>query len=447
MNSVISQTSIIINYIIILICFGYILKGINFINKAKVNVSFILTLPSLLIPSLIIIGYCMPIIWMSFDREFRISYLNSTKLEEALLFILGVTICLFLGHLTGMKQVFKPINLVIPSRSLDSFLYGKLGNDIIIILIIMSLFVFPFTFGLRIELIFGSGIRGIEFHGVLATLIPFARIVLSILTFLSGIVLAYKNSKIILLIPFLDILQHLMKLSRGFFIPFVLFLFAYSLSGKKIPKWGYFSMIFLCFASGSAAIGARGLSAQGVSGVSSGFNQLTMEPVELVRQFFEANAVIGLISTAVHLRDPSSNFIEGFIAWLQSILPIPTFFELTGKHLSLASLLNITHAGIPMPTLGEIYFRMGWFGLAIFFIFGIALGIVEGELIKHTILYGKSYWPHIMIWLSMLSGFILSFHSPSRSASRLLLYTLIFIGVVKLAIHYKIMPKNSNVRV
>jgi hypothetical protein len=434
----ISQNAIIINYTTVAVCLGYIVVNFNYLSKAKLNKTFILTLPSVLIPFFIILGYCLPLIWAVFDKKFRISYLSLDSLDEAVLFIFAATISILLGILAARQGVIQKLKVKSSDRVMDKLLYGENGTYLTIFVILIAIFVFPFAFALRIDLIIGGGIRSLQVNDkALAALIPLARIMLSVFTILSGIILAYRNSKIVLIVPVLEIIQHLMKLSRGFFIPLILFVFSYSLSGKKIPAWCYLLMLFFSFVSGSAAIAARGLGAKGIGGLSSGVNQLNADPLESIRNFFEVNAIVGLISTSVRLRVPSSDVIDGFLAWLKSVLPIPTFLGLTGKHLSIAALLHVRHAGIPMPALGEIYFYMGWGGLLIYLVLGFCLGKIEGELIKHTLIYGKSYWPHVLIWLSMLFGFILSFHSPTRSASRLVVYSIIIIRILRLFVTSK----------
>ena len=165
-------------------------------------------------------------------------------------------------------------------------------------------------------------------------------------------------------------------------------------------------------------------------------SEVNADELQGIRSFFQVNAVIGIISTAVSLRSKyGTGPIDGFLKWLQSMLPIPSFLGLTGSHLSVAKLLNITHVGIPMPAVGELYFYMGWWSLIIFLLYGIYLGKIEGQLIAHITIHKLSYWPHLLVWLSMLFGFILSMHSPSRSSTRLLMYSLLFIGCVKFFIN------------
>lgn len=428
----ISQEVININILTIIISIVSIVANICFAHRIALKRGLIILFPSVIIPLLIVVGYCIPLSWASFDAEFEIKLISYSHLEEAALVVFVFTFLIITGLLFGRNQVLFKNRVRPPDRILDVVLNGRLGNEVIFFLIIASIFVFPFAFALRIDLIFNEGIRGLKVDNeILFALIPLARIMLSILTIFSGIIFANTNNKVIFIVPFLDMLQQLMKLSRGFFIPVLLFLFSSSLSGKKYKIWVYLFLPIISIFGGSAAISARQLSTQGFQALSSEVTQTNTDIIDSIRVFFEANSVIGVISTAISFREPSRNVIDGFLAWFQSILPIPTFFKLTGSHLSIAELIGRDNIGIPMPALGEIFFQMGWIGLLVFLLMGFFIGKIEGELMRHTLIYDKPYWSHVLIWMSIMFGFILSLHSPSRSASRLLLYSIVFISVLE----------------
>jgi hypothetical protein len=420
------------------LCIIYLIINFIYLRKNRLKASTILTLPSTLIPTLIFVGYCSSIIWSLFDDKFKITYLRVDYLKEASLLIFGFASTVLIGILIGRNSVINRFKKSFFNRKLDKILRGENGYYSTIFLLILTILVFPFCFGLEIDRIFQGGIRGLSVSNkLLSALIPFARILLSLFTVIAGILRAYGNTNLLFIVPILELVQHLMKLSRGFFIPIILFLFSYNLSGKKIPVWMYFSVLFTGVIAGSGAIAARGSGGQGISGIFGGLSEVNADGLQGVRDFFQANAVIGIISTAVSLRSKyGTEPIDGFLKWLQSMLPIPSFLGLSGNHLSVAKLLNITHAGIPMPALGELYFYMGWWSLIIFLLYGIFLGKIEGQLIAHITIHKLSYWPHLLIWLSMLFGFILSMHSPSRSSTRLLMYSILFVATVKFFINF-----------
>jgi hypothetical protein len=435
-QSEIYQTAILPVLVTALMCISYLVFNFIYLRKKRLQATFILTLPSTIIPTIIFIGYCSSIIWSLFDEQFKISFLRLDYLAQTSLLISGFAFTILIGMLMGRQRTIRRLQPSFFDRSLDKLLYGENGYYFTIFLILIAIFVFPFCFALEIDLILKGSIRRLVVtNELLFYLIPFARILLSIFTIVSGILIAYKNSKLLFIVPLLEITQHLMKLSRGFFIPVILFLFSYNLSGKKVPVWLYFLTLFLSIVAGAAAIAARGSGGQGIIGLSVGVTDLDSDLFGSMRDFFEVNAVIGILSTAVSLRSPYSSSIDGFFTWLQSILPIPSFVGVSGGHLSIAKLLNITHAGIPMPALGELYFYMGWWSLIIFLLFGIYLGKTEGNMIAHVLIHKRSYWTHILIWLSMLFGFILCMHSPSRSATRLLMYSIIFTSLLNFVLN------------
>ena len=242
------------------LCTIYLIINFIYLRKNRLKASIILTLPSTLIPTIIFVGYCSSIIWSLFDDKFKITYLRLDYLKEASLLILGFTSTILIGILIGRKSVINKFKKSFLDRKLDKILRGENGSYFTVLLIIISIFVFPFCFGLEIDRIFQGGIRGLSVSNkILSSLIPFARILLSLFTVISGILRAYGNTKLLFIVPTLELLQHLMKLSRGFFLPIILFLFSYNLSGKKIPVWMYFSTLFTGVIAGSGAIAARGL--------------------------------------------------------------------------------------------------------------------------------------------------------------------------------------------
>ena len=429
----VSDFTVNINYTTLAVCISYILINFRYFTRfLKLEPVFSLLLPSILLPFLVLLAYCIPFTWALFDKEFKLTHFSLEHLDTAVIIAFVSTTLLLIGIIVGRRNLFSQFFSSPVDRSMDLIFFDQLGETITLLLVIADILVFPFAFALKIELIFGSGIRGLVVDNeVLFRLVPFARILLSIFTIISGMIFAYRPNKIILIIPFLDTLQQLLKLSRAFFLPLILFGIASTFAGKKWPKWIYYLAPLGAVIGGSAAIGARKVSGQGLGGISAGFGQVNSDIIDSIRNFFEANAVIGIISTVARFRDDSRNLLDGALAWIQSILPIPTFFELTGSHLSVAALLKVKHAGIPMPALGEIFFQMGWIGLGLFFVFGFFLGKIEGKLIGHTLICGKAYWPNILIWMSLLFCFILSLHSPSRSASRLFVYSVLLIWIVK----------------
>ncbi len=429
----ISKNAILYNYLTIFICFWWIVTNLTYLKKININTWIALLLPSNLIPFMIFLIYCIPLLWVLFDSEFNISLISLSHIETSVIIILFVTIFILIGlHLYRKKVLRRPIGKY-DFRKLDKVIKGKNGNELILLIALFSAFIFPFAFALRTDLIFAEGIRRIERvtdSYFLFIMIPFARIMLTIMTVISGFLYSYKPKNKLVFVPlFLDTLHYLLKLSRGSFLPTVLFFIAACLSGKKFSRWIYYILFPFCLSLGSITIAARNLASFGLQGLSTGLNQVNSDILGSVKDFFEANSMIGLISTSVRLRElynPNGDVVHGFLLWVQTILPTPTFLGVTGESISIHKLLGLSY-GVPMPTVGEIFFRMGWIGLLLFLCLGFLIGKIEGEIIRHILIYRKAYWPHILLLLSLLFGFIISFHSPSRSASRFFIYSAIFI--------------------
>lgn len=436
----ISVDAILYNFVTTFICLFWILINLTYLKKNNINIWIALFLPSNLIPFMIFFIYCIPLIWIGFDPDFNISIISLSHIETSIIIVLIIAILLIIGIYCYRRKVLKRRFGKNDTRILDKVVDGRSGNEVILFIAFLSALVFPFSFALRIDLILAEGIRNLKIATdsyLLSIMISFARIILTILTIVSGFLYSYKPKNKLVFIPLLlDSLHYLLKLSRGSFLPTILFFIAACLSGKKFPRWIYYALFPFCLFLGSVTIAARKLASFGLKGLSTGFNQLNSDTLGSVKDFFEVNSMIGLISTSVRLRElynPNGDVIDGFLLWIQTILPIPTFFEVTGDKLSIAKLLGINY-GIPMPAIGEIFFRMGWAGLLIFLFLGFLIGKIEGEIIRHILIYRKAYWPHILLLLSLLFGFIISFHSPSRSASRFFIYSAIFIWVNKILI-------------
>lgn len=447
-----------LNILTIALCLSYSLFSFVSSKKSKHSAADILLLPSVLIPCIIVIIFCIPVIWHFNDPTYRISYLQRNYFDQTMLLVFSSTFVTLLGMAAGRIGLQKnhyyydfsqhgywviKTNL---RRTLDKMFYGELGRKSCWIIAFIAAVIFPFTFALRLDLIFSEGIRRLTIESQeLSRLVPFARVILSICTILSGVASAYQPNRKIIFIPLLlDVLQNLMKLSRGFFLPFLLFFFASSLTGKKYPKSAIVLTPILSIFFGVFAIAARGIGARGVGGIVAGTQQSLDNLAESVKVFFQANSMIGIISVPVSLHDVyQSGFLNGFIAWLISLSPLPTYFRATGTSLSVARLLGVTHAGIPMPALGEIYFRMGWLGLIVLLPFGYFLGSLERNILRHKYIFGTAYWPHVLLWISALSGFIFSMHSTSRAATRLLIYSFILLFSLELISSLKEKFKSS----
>ena len=433
-----SEYAFLQNFILLILCIFHL--TVNWIHAKKTQILFnqFILLPSTLIPVLIVILYCMPIFWAALDANFVIEWFNQKFIESAIILILTSSFLLLLGILTGKYMMFSKLFGIAkknktPSRSLDNLFANKKNIEILVLsLVFLSVFILPFNLGLKTDVIFSGGRGTTNASNLMKIIVPFASISSTILTLLSGIVYAYARKKGIFIVPVMDVLPRLVLLSRGFFLPVVLFFSSSSLLGNRIPTWVYSIAIPCSVVLSATALTARGLSSGGITGFVSGFHSGHIDLLSSTQTFLETNSNLGILSTIVALRPENQSFIDGFLAWLGTIVPIPSFLGIKEHIPAVAELLGITSVGIPMPVVGELYFQMGWLGLSIFFLLGWWLGRLEANIIFHTKVYGRAYWTHVLIWLSLLYAFIISFHSASRGASRVLVYSLGLIWLLEI---------------
>jgi hypothetical protein len=405
--------------------------------RRKIKILDFLLLPSSIVPFLFLIFQYVPLVWSLIDPNFKIDYINRQYLDETIAIISASFILLMAGIVLGRKKFLARSNRRIskdlfPSRSADDFLnlFKKpmYFNGLIAIAALSA----SFQVGLRLDFLFQGG-RGFVLNNLLLqSLIPLAGILSTILTIFSGFCYAKTNKYWFLLVPFLDTLPRLANLSRGFFIPILLFFVAASLMGKKFPAWLYFAAPLISIFSSALALISRGISTGGTSGFFLGASTSNQSFVDSFKLFFEVNAYHGILSQAVASRDPLIHPIDGLISWLSTVSPLPSFLGLNTQVPSVAQLLGITSVGLPMPMIGDVYFRMGWGGLILLFLLGWWMGRLEANIILHPKIYGTAYWPHVLLWLALLQGLILSFHSATRASSRVVIYALFFIWVINL---------------
>lgn len=403
--------------------------------RRNIKLLDLLLLPSSIVPFLFLIFQYIPLVWSLLDSNFKIDFINRQYFDETTSVISASFILLMAGIILGRKKSLarlerKTSKEILPSRSADYFLILFKKPIYFNGLIAASALSASLQIGLDLNLILQGG-RGFVLDSLLLrSLIPLAGILSTILTIFSGFCYAKTNKYWFFLIPFLDALPRLASLSRGFFIPIALFFVAASLMGKKFPVWMYFSVPLISFFAGALALISRGISTGGTSGFFLGASTRNQSFADSFQLFFEANAYHGILSQAVAGRDSLMNPIDGLILWLSTISPLPSFLELNAQVPSVAQLLGITSVGLPMPMIGDIYFRMGWAGLVFWFLLGWWLGRLEANISFHPKIYGTAYWPHVLLWLALLQGLILSFHSATRASSRVAIYALFLIWII-----------------
>jgi hypothetical protein len=433
------------NSIFTFFCIAYILISFSNTKKQGLVKEQIILLPSTLIPILIIFLNCIPIFWSMLDKKFEIGMANIKYIEQTILFSLVSFTLLICGLILGKKHTLKSLRKkYIIDRNLD-FTSTKKIKLYILCLIGISILSFFTSTGFRTDIILENGRSYNVDSELIKILIPLSGIVMSICTIFSGICYAKSGKKLALLVPVIDILPRLMYLSRGFYLPAILFMFSSSLIGKYLPTWIYLILFPAFMLLGSAALTSRGLSSGGITGIEAGINSSNGDFLTSTKEFLETSTNLGILSHGIAFHNKSLSFIDGFISWLITILPIPSFLHFSNTEPpSVSKLLGISSVGIPMPVIGELYFWMGWMGAIIYLFLGWWMGRLEGNIIHHTKIHGTAYWCHILLWLSLVYGFIYSFHSASRGSFRVLLYSLILIWLLELIMYFFNLKKKSN---
>ncbi len=432
-------------FIFTFVCLIYIVLSFSFAKKQGLANEQIILLPSTLIPVLIIALHSIPIFWAMADKKLLVELANSKYIVQTIFVVLISFTLLISGLILGKKSILNRLNKSsYLDRKLD-FVKPKIIKLYVYLLIALSALVFPFTIGFRMDVIFEGGRNYTINSELLVTLVPLAGIIASICTIFAGICYAKSSQKIVLLVPIIDILPRLIYLSRGFFLPIILFVLSSSLLGKYLPIGVYLIVTPILLLLGSAAVSSRGSSSGGLTGIESGITSVQSDYLISFRDFFQTNFNLGILSNSVAFHDKNLSLYDGFKSWLMTVLPLPSFLKLPSiTPPNVHELIGIGGVGIPMPVVGELYFWMGWAGTLIFFLFGWWIGRLEGNIIYHTKVCGRAYWPHILIWLSVLYCFILSFHSASRGSSRVLLYSVAFIWFLELIISI-FQSKNKSV--
>ncbi|MCJ8279699.1 MAG: hypothetical protein MJK14_07150 [Rivularia sp. ALOHA_DT_140] len=438
-NRILSSSSILINICLTFVCIIHMILSITHTHKFRLPIGQLILLPSVLLPILLLLLYSVPIFWSVLDKKFVFDLAQKDYMDSTIMLIFVSSLLLLIGIYIGKYWILRNKRCYMKrlNRKLDIF-NNKYIKTYILFLTILSIILFPFEIGLRFDVIFEGG-RGFNVNSnFLSTLIPFAGIFSIILTIAAGFLYSKSNNMATFWIPIINMFPKIIILSRAFFLPLILFIFSSSLLGKKYPIWLFLSLPIGSIFLSVVALFSRGLSSGGLSGLASGFHLLQDDIFSLVRDFFHTNTNIGILSNSVAFHDSSKDFIDGFIAWINTVSPIPNAISNVKENIpDVAELLGATSLGIPMPVLGELYFQMGWIGIIIFLLLGIWVGRLEGNIILHSNFYGSAYWTNVLLWLSIFYGFILSFHSATRASFRVLLYSLGLIWLLSIILSFE----------
>jgi len=253
-------------------------------------------------------------------------------------------------------------------------------------------------------------------------------------TFLAGCCWGKNKKNILLFSPLIHSLYiAASSLSRGVLLPPFFFMAAAYLSTCRPKEIGRLLLVIMPLSVIGLVMFYHARRA-GWGGIS--------EPLTdwfLFKELFLTSTGIDALSSlnhAFYFRDCGIGGM-GWFHWLFSMVPLPSFLGIGWNQdyvysVSFASILNrsIGASGWPCPAWGEFYIQMGWSGVLV----GIILGPSLARLWNYLDSKDNSIFSTlaILLYICVIQGFIISFHSPSRAATRMAVYALFFWGLFKL---------------
>jgi hypothetical protein len=247
---------------------------------------------------------------------------------------------------------------------------------------------------------------------------------------LSGIAWSEKRSDALFLVPISQMFLLASKLSRGMFVPILLFIMAAHVSGLKIKKLFIYVSLFTILGAGVVIVIRGQTDAWGLSRLIYGINGININ--QIPRGVIASSDTIEALTMAFSLRNESLDAFKGFIEWVWTLMPLPTFMGwFDRREVSLADVMGIEggSTGIPFSHLGEVFFRMGWWGALIGFGVGAWFGYLQKKV--HDVLWvgGNPRWQYVLLYVTSIYGLIISFHSATRAATRPVFYAALLILV------------------
>jgi hypothetical protein len=251
--------------------------------------------------------------------------------------------------------------------------------------------------------------------------------------FLAGMLWARNKKSILFLCPGLLILYIVSSsTSRGAMLPLAYFFAAAYLAAPqqlKVQK----NLIFAGLLVIVGLVMMMAVREGGWENIFTPFTNLHYGPK--VFQERTGSDSLSSLSYAFYFRDHGYGQM-GFFKWLFSMVPLPSLWGIGwttayAYSVDFGSILNrgIGASGWPCPAQGEFYLQMGWPGALL----GIPLGMGMAYLWR-TLELEKTTKPSplmILLYTSTIQGLITSFHSPSRSCTRIFLYCVFLWAILR----------------
>ncbi len=252
-------------------------------------------------------------------------------------------------------------------------------------------------------------------------------------TFLAGMLWDRNKNPLLFFCPSLNVLYiAFSSTSRGILLPVVFFFAGAYLATpepRKLPR-------NLIFAGLLAIVGLVMIMAVRAGGWEESFTPfMDLHYGSKIFQERTGGDSLSSLCEAFYFRALGYGQM-GFFNWLFSMVPLPSFWGIGwttdyAYSVNFGLILNrgIGASGFPCPALGEFYLQMGWPGALV----GIPLGMGMAYLWR-TLELEKTAKPSplmILLYTSTIQGLIVSFHSPSRSCTRMFLYCVLLWAVLK----------------
>ena len=121
-----------------------------------------------------------------------------------------------------------------------------------------------------------------------------------------------------------------------------------------------------------------------------------------------------------------TSFVNGLVALAQQLNPLPSFLGLSLPDASLAGYLGVSgRTGIPMPSLGELFFRIGNAGVVLLVLAGSFIAWFEAKYFAEHNLSPDQLFFSRLLNLALVYGALISVHSAVRASTRPCVWVLV----------------------
>lgn len=135
----------------------------------------------------------------------------------------------------------------------------------------------------------------------------------------------------------------------------------------------------------------------------------------------------------------NGDLITGLWMVARRLNPLPSFLGFSLPEASLSQYLGVSgHTGIPMPLLGELFFRLGYASFVLVTIAGACIAFFESRFLAARILDFEHLLFSRLLNLAAVYGILVSVHSGIRPSTRPCVWILVLWGI------YRIVRRNKK---